>query len=139
MTPPTCTEQGYTTYTCACGDSYVNDYVEAVGHSFTNYVSDNNATLDSDGTKTAKCDRCDATDTVVDEGSKLKYIPGDMNGDETLNSADAIYLLRHTIMPSLYPLEQPADVNGDGVVNSADAIYLLRHTIMPNLYPLARK
>lgn len=34
VTLPTCEEQGYTTYTCECGDSYVDDYVEAVGHSF---------------------------------------------------------------------------------------------------------
>jgi hypothetical protein len=32
VTPPTCTEQGYTTYTCECGDSYVADYVDALGH-----------------------------------------------------------------------------------------------------------
>jgi predicted nucleic acid-binding Zn ribbon protein len=32
ITLPTCTEQGYTTYTCACGDSYVADYTEATGH-----------------------------------------------------------------------------------------------------------
>ena len=32
ITPPTCTEDGYTTYTCACGDSYVKDVVAAKGH-----------------------------------------------------------------------------------------------------------
>ena len=32
VTPPTCTEQGYTTYTCHCGDSYVADQVDALGH-----------------------------------------------------------------------------------------------------------
>ena len=32
VTAPTCTEQGYTTYTCACGDSYVDDYIDATGH-----------------------------------------------------------------------------------------------------------
>ena len=32
VTSPTCTEQGYTTYTCACGDSYVADYVDELGH-----------------------------------------------------------------------------------------------------------
>ena len=33
VTQPTCTEQGYTTYTCSrCGDSYVDDYVDALGH-----------------------------------------------------------------------------------------------------------
>ena len=35
VTAPTCTEQGYTTYTCSkCGDTYVADYVDASGHSF---------------------------------------------------------------------------------------------------------
>ena len=34
VTAPTCTEQGYTTHTCTkCGDSYVDSYVEALGHS----------------------------------------------------------------------------------------------------------
>ncbi len=61
---------------------------------------------------------------------------GDMNGDGKKNSADAIYLLRHTIMDTMYPLHQSGDVNGDGKTNSADAIYLLRHTIMPDQYPL---
>ena len=34
VTAPTCTEQGYTTYTCECGDSYVDDYTDALGHSY---------------------------------------------------------------------------------------------------------
>ena len=45
VTPPTCSEQGYTTYTCECGDTYVDDYVNATGH------ADN----DGDG----YCDACD--------------------------------------------------------------------------------
>ena len=33
VTAPTCTEQGYTTHTCSgCGDSYVDTYVDALGH-----------------------------------------------------------------------------------------------------------
>lgn len=33
VTAPTCTAQGYTTYTCSrCGDSYVADYVDPTGH-----------------------------------------------------------------------------------------------------------
>ena len=36
VTPPTVTDQGYTTYTCAsCGHSYVGDYTEALGETFT--------------------------------------------------------------------------------------------------------
>ncbi|MBE6924441.1 MAG: type I pullulanase, partial [Ruminococcaceae bacterium] len=37
VTAPTCTAEGYTTYTCsACGDSYVADQVAALGHSYVN-------------------------------------------------------------------------------------------------------
>ena len=32
VTAPTCTEAGYTTYTCACGDTYISDNVDALGH-----------------------------------------------------------------------------------------------------------
>ena len=34
VTEPTCTEEGYTTYICACGDSYVTDEVEPLGHDY---------------------------------------------------------------------------------------------------------
>ncbi|MDE7439374.1 MAG: MBL fold metallo-hydrolase, partial [Clostridia bacterium] len=69
---PTCTEEGYTLHVCECGNSeYKDSFVAKLEHSFTDYVSDNNATTEADGTKTAKCDRCDATDTIIDEGTKL--------------------------------------------------------------------
>ena len=38
VTEPTCTEKGYTTHTCACGDSYVDSYTDALGHSYKNGV-----------------------------------------------------------------------------------------------------
>ena len=34
VTAPTCTEGGYTTYTCECGDSYIADETAALGHSW---------------------------------------------------------------------------------------------------------
>ena len=36
VTQPTCTAQGYTTYTCSCGDSYVDSYTKALGHNYVN-------------------------------------------------------------------------------------------------------
>jgi hypothetical protein len=77
---PTCTTQGYTMHQCTrCQDSYEDTYTEALKHSFTNYVSNNDATCTEDGTKTAKCDRCDETHIVTDEGSK---IPHDYENEE---------------------------------------------------------
>ena len=42
-------------------------------HSFTDYKSNNDDTCQADGTKTATCDHCDATDTQADVGSKLDH------------------------------------------------------------------
>lgn len=43
VTEPTCTAQGYTTHTCSgCGDSYVDTYVDALGHTEGSVVVENN-------------------------------------------------------------------------------------------------
>ena len=71
VTPPTCTASGYTTHACHCGDSYTDSYKNPLGHSFTNYKYNGDATPERDGTETAKCDRCSATDTRIKEGTKI--------------------------------------------------------------------
>ena len=35
---PTCTESGYTQYTCDCGYSYISDYISAKGHTYKDTV-----------------------------------------------------------------------------------------------------
>ncbi|MBQ7546689.1 MAG: InlB B-repeat-containing protein [Clostridia bacterium] len=42
---------------------------EQADHSFVTYVSNNDATCTEDGTKTATCEFCDATNTIADVGS----------------------------------------------------------------------
>ena len=40
VTAPTCTEMGFTTYTCVdCGDTYKADYVDATGHTYKAVVT----------------------------------------------------------------------------------------------------
>ncbi len=71
----TCTEIGWNAYeTCTRCDYTTYVELPTLNHDFTNYVSDNNATYESDGTKTAICNRigCNATDKVIDIGSKLE-------------------------------------------------------------------
>jgi len=55
VTPPTCTEGGYTTYTCTCGDSYVSDYTEANGHSWDGGTVTIQPTEDTEGVRTYTC------------------------------------------------------------------------------------
>ena len=70
-TAATCTEKAKYYYSCKCGEKGTEtfEYGEPLGHEFTNYISDGNVTCTEDGTKTAKCNRCDETDTVIDIGS----------------------------------------------------------------------
>ena len=35
VTAPTCTEQGFTTHSCSCGDNYKDTYIDAAGHKTT--------------------------------------------------------------------------------------------------------
>lgn len=50
VTEPSCTEYGFTTYTCECGDSYTDDYVEPLMHSETIEIPEIPATETSTGT-----------------------------------------------------------------------------------------
>ena len=47
--------------------------IAPLDHSFTDYVYNNDATCTADGTETAKCDRCDETDTRVKAGTALGH------------------------------------------------------------------
>ena len=91
-TPATCTGKGVRTYTCTSSSHTKTEDIPALNHSFAGqeYVSDNNATCEQDGTKTAKCVRygtggCTETDTVTDTGSKLGHLFEDYvsNNDAT--------------------------------------------------------
>ena len=91
-TPATCTGKGVRTYTCTSSSHTKTEDIPALNHSFAGqeYVSDNNATCEQDGTKTAKCVRygtgdCMETDTVTDTDSKLGHLFEDYvsNNDAT--------------------------------------------------------
>ena len=59
VTAPTCTEKGYTTHTCACGDSYVDTYTDPLGHDLKDDAAVA-ATCTTAGTTAGKhCTRCD--------------------------------------------------------------------------------
>ena len=75
VTAPTCTEQGFTTYTCSCGDTYTDTYVSALEHKFANYVFNNDAKCGVNGTETAICNRdgCNEKGTRTKENSALDH------------------------------------------------------------------
>ena len=82
---------------------------------------------------------------IEGSGSTLKLsapnatVRGDLTGEGNVTSDDAVYLLRYTLFPAAYPIDDPvanADFTGEGPVTSDDAVYLLRYTLFPEAYPI---
>ncbi len=66
VTPATCTEGGYTTFTCKlCGKSYVDEYTEPTGHRFGDWFVTVPATCTEDGEEMRQCVNCDHAESRV--------------------------------------------------------------------------
>ncbi len=64
VTEPSCTEGGFTTYTCSrCGDSYEDDFTEALGHDFGEWSVSEEPSCTEGGEEIAICARCGETET----------------------------------------------------------------------------
>ncbi|MCD8088735.1 MAG: hypothetical protein LUE22_09205, partial [Oscillospiraceae bacterium] len=82
VTDPTCTEDGYTTYTCSvCGDSYTADETESTGHTEAEAVTENEvaATCTEDGSydTVVYCTVCDeelSRETVTVSATGHTYV-----------------------------------------------------------------
>ncbi len=70
-TDPTCEAQGYTTHTCDCGHSYIDDYKNALGHDISQHEA-KEAKCDEVGWEAYEdCSRCDYT--TYNEIAKLEH------------------------------------------------------------------
>ena len=76
VTQPTCTEAGYTTYTCECGDTYTGNEVAAPGHDYDEVVTA--PTCTAAGYTEYICGICDYAYTVEGEAATGH---NDNNGD----------------------------------------------------------
>ncbi len=75
ITPATCIKAGVAEYTCTRCKESIRETLKALGHSFVDYKT-TAATCTADAFKTAKCDRCEETDTVTEIGSALGHTYG---------------------------------------------------------------
>ena len=66
VTPPNCTEKGYTTYTCRnCSHIYKGNEVDATGHTWGEWKVIKEATTTETGKKERVCERCDYKEIAV--------------------------------------------------------------------------
>ena len=82
-TEVSCEADGLKTLICECGDSYT-EVMTATGHIYENYVPNNDATYEADGTETSKCNYCESTDSRIVEGTKLEYTDTELAEQEPL-------------------------------------------------------
>ena len=70
-----CTHKATYYYSCVCGEKgdSLFEYGDVASHRYVNYTADGNATCSEDGTKTAKCENCNLTNTIADPGSKIDH------------------------------------------------------------------
>lgn len=80
VVPPTCTEAGYTSFVCDCGNEYTSDPVPATGHMYGEWVITKDATTESEGSAKRTCSACSKIETKrlpkLDKGApshKHKY------------------------------------------------------------------
>jgi len=100
VTPPTCTEKGFTTHTCHCGHSYVDSYVDALGHKWNNGVITTQPTCTQQGVKTYTCLACSETKTETIE--KLKIHTYDNDCDAICNVCNASRPITHQYNSNRY-------------------------------------
>ena len=73
VTAPTCTEAGYTTYTCSCGHSYTDSEVAALGHKYEAAVTAPTCTEAGYTTYTCACGDTYTGDEVAALGHTFVY------------------------------------------------------------------
>ena len=139
ITEPTCTEQGYTTYKCSCGESYVDNYVDATGHSFGDWYETKAPAATEKGEERRDCQKCDFFETR--ETEELGIF-GDTNSDGKINVIDANLIRRYAA--SLLEFDEKqlrvGDVNGDGEIDVMDASYIRRFAVkLITKFPIEEK
>ncbi len=124
VTAPTCTAEGYTTYTCDCGDTYVGDKTAKLEHAYQSVVTA--PTCTAEGYTTYTCEACgdryvDNKVTVADhqygEWQQTKAPTYTEQGEEKRECAHC----DHVETRAIAVLEQPDTMPDDSDENgSAD-------------------
>ena len=102
ISQPTCTEQGYTTHTCYCGDTYTDTYVEATGHKYDVTIVD--AGEVEQGTNTYVCSVCEHTyiEYIDSNMTKILEFTFDSNTDSYYVLGSKFDLLSEITIPDYY-------------------------------------
>ncbi|MBR4882083.1 MAG: hypothetical protein IKU19_09115, partial [Clostridia bacterium] len=125
--PASCITDGYTIYTCSCGESSYTKYDQfATGHDWDDGVETVPPTETTEGVLTITCTVCGETKTESIPVLEPSFVYGDVNNDGKVVASD-LTLLRRYIGGAVVEINMnAADVNGDGTVKASDITVLGR-------------
>jgi fibronectin type 3 domain-containing protein len=108
---PTCTESGYTVYTCSCGYSYTGNYVSASAHKYGSWYVVTEASCYSTGIKKRVCNNCSAYETATipithSESGWLVDVPATPNtaGSQHKECTRCGKITQTEVIPALIPI-----------------------------------
>lgn len=100
LVAPTCTDEGYTTYTCDCGDSYRGQPVAALGHALVEEVIP--PTASERGYTKHTCTRCQYTyEDTYTEPAILTRSPSASGISTTVSRRTARAFIRRQYSPAI--------------------------------------
>ena len=119
VTEPTCTEEGYTTYTCDCGDSYVNDYTDALNHPEIIDVPEVPATETESGTTAGK--KCAVCGEILEGCEEIPVLEEVVTASESKPEDDSLIVEEEensVVFETVVEEETVSDVARSAVVHS---------------------
>ena len=117
---PTCTEKGYTEYTCKyCGNSYVGDYVPATGHNWDGGKVTKQPTATEKGEKTYNCATCGETRTEEIPATSSPAVPDKPTGPDKPTTPDKPSTPDVPTVPTITFVDVPAGAYYYDAVNWA--------------------
>lgn len=126
VTAPNCTEQGYTTHTCSeCTDTYKDTYMNATGHTWSEWEAVNSPNCTDKGSQKRICTVCNVTETEdIDPNGhdwNEKYTVDKQpttteDGSKSIHCKSCNVVKDSTVIPAIG--QQPAEVNPEGALSN---------------------
>ena len=92
LVPVSCTECEVLLGKCVCGETTIKVGKSAMGHDESTFISNNDATCKSDGTKSGQCSSCGEIITTTDIGSRYEHAWEEKTLEATYEAAGEVYL-----------------------------------------------
>lgn len=132
VTPPTSTEQGYTTHKCSCGHSYIDTYTNPLGI-LVSSNSKQNVKMSQDKSYLYTVNKLSASNLVTATGGKtqITYSGGKAVSNNTTIQSGMIITLKNSSgkLIDTKTIVVLGDVDGDGNISAADARMALRASV----------